>query len=98
MTNRTFDVRMPLGTFEGAGGLLTVLDTEESPLSKMQAARLTPGAREGRHWNRNEPSSVKTMNSEEGGCAVEDETAIPAGASPSRSADAHLEGPGRMLS
>jgi len=32
-----------------------VLDTEESPLSAMQASRLKPGAREGRLCSRNEP-------------------------------------------
>ncbi len=42
------------GTHEGAGGSLTVLDTEESPLSKMQAVRRKPEAREGRLCNRNE--------------------------------------------
>ena len=40
---------------EGAGGLLTVYDTEESPLSMMQAVWLKPEIREGRLCNRNEP-------------------------------------------
>ena len=40
---------------EGAGGSLTVLDTEESPLSAMQASRLKTGVREGRLCSRNEP-------------------------------------------
>ena len=42
-------------TYEGAGGSLTVLDTEESPLSAMQASRHKARAREGRLCNRNEP-------------------------------------------
>ena len=42
-------------TFEGAGGSLTVLDTEESPLSAMQASRHKAGVREGRLCSRNEP-------------------------------------------
>ena len=42
------------GMDEGAGGSLTVLDTEESPLSTMQAVRCKPEAREGRLCNRNE--------------------------------------------
>ena len=48
----------PIGcirTFEGAGGSLTVYDTEESPLSAMQASRHKAGVREGRHCSRNEP-------------------------------------------
>ena len=40
---------------EGAGGSLTVLDTEESPLSAMQASRHKAGVREGRLCSRNEP-------------------------------------------
>ncbi len=40
---------------EGAGGLLTVYDTEESPLSTMQAARRKSGVREGQLCSRNEP-------------------------------------------
>ena len=39
---------------EGAGGLLTVYDTEESPLSMMRVARRKSGIREGRLCNRNE--------------------------------------------
>ena len=42
-------------TFEGAGGSLTVLDTEESPLSAMQASRHKAGVREGRLCSSNEP-------------------------------------------
>ena len=83
---------------EGAGGLLTVFDTEESPLSEMRAAWLTPGAREGRLWNRNEPCGERTVIPLGGGFANMDETATPAGASPSRPAKQHLLGPGRMLS
>ncbi len=45
-------------TFEGAGGSLTVLDTEESPLSAMQASRHKAGVREGRLCSRNEPCQV----------------------------------------
>ena len=73
-------------------------DTEESPLSTMQAARLTPGAREGRLWNRNEPCCASTMNPKGRDCANPDETAIPAGASPSRPVKLHRQGPGRMQS
>ena len=40
---------------EGAGGSLSVYDTEESPLSKIQVVRRKPETREGRHCNRNEP-------------------------------------------
>ena len=40
---------------EGAGGLLTVYDTEESPLSAMQVVRRKSEVREGRLCNRNEP-------------------------------------------
>ena len=40
---------------EGAGGSLTVLDTEESPLSAMQASRHKARVREGRLCSRNEP-------------------------------------------
>ena len=78
--------------------MLTVFDTEESPLSKMRAAWLTPGAREGRLWNRNEPCGELTVNPKGGGFANMDETATPAGASPSRPVKQHLLGPGRMLS
>tara|TARA_B100001094_G_C18043875_1_gene726410 strand:- start:12 stop:284 length:273 start_codon:yes stop_codon:yes gene_type:complete len=39
---------------EGVGGSLTVYDTEESPLSKMQVVRCKPKAREGQLCNRNE--------------------------------------------
>ena len=42
-------------TYEGAGGSLTVLDTEESPLSAMQASRHKARVREGRLCSRNEP-------------------------------------------
>ena len=48
----------PIGcirTFEGAGGSLTVYDTEESPLSAMQASRHKARVREGRLCSRNEP-------------------------------------------
>ena len=41
--------------YEGAGGSLTVLDTEESPLSAMQASRHKARVREGRLCSRNEP-------------------------------------------
>ena len=40
---------------EGAGGSLTVYDTEESPLSNMRAVRFKPEVREDRLCNRNEP-------------------------------------------
>ena len=39
---------------EGAGGSLTVYDTEESPLSMMRVARRKSRVREGRLCNRNE--------------------------------------------
>ena len=40
---------------EDAGGLLTDFESEESPLSKMQAVRCKPEVREGRLCNRNVP-------------------------------------------
>ena len=45
---------------EGAGGLLTVYDTEESPLSMVQASHRKLRAREGRLCNRNEPYQVNS--------------------------------------
>ena len=53
---------------EGVGGLLTVFDTEESPLSTMQAPRLTSGAREGWLCFRNEPVRSRTMIPKGGDC------------------------------
>ena len=41
---------------EGVGGSLTVYDTEESPLSKMQVVRRKSESREGQLCNRNELS------------------------------------------
>ncbi len=58
-------------------------DTEESPLSKMQAVRLTSEIWEGRLCNRNEPCLACTMNPKGGDCQVMDGTSNPAGASPS---------------
>ena len=46
---------MHYGEDEGVGGSLTVPDTEESPLSKMQAVLFKPEVREGRLCNRNVP-------------------------------------------
>ena len=72
----------------GAGGLLTVFDTEESPLSAAQAVRRKPETREGRLWSRNEPAWVCTVNPEGRGCPPLAETSIPAGASPNSSVEA----------
>ena len=72
----------------GAGGLLTVFDTEESPLSAAQAVRRKPETREGRLWSRNEPAWACTVNPEGGGCPPLAETSIPAGASPNSSVEA----------
>lgn len=80
----TFDA----GGDAGAGGLLTVFDTEESPLSAAQAVRHKPEAREGRLWSRNEPAWVCTVNPEGRGCPPLAETSIPAGASPNSSVEA----------
>ena len=46
---------------EGAGGLLTVLNTEESPLSTTQVVRFTPEIRESRQCSRNELLRVCAM-------------------------------------
>ncbi len=83
---------------EGAGGPLTGLDPEESPLSIVRAARDDPGAREGRHCSRNERQWECTMMSQDGGFPTVDETSIPAGASPNRPFDAARIGPGRTHS
>ncbi len=68
---------------EGAGGSLTVYDTEESPLSKMQAVRLTSEIWEGRLCNRNELYQTSTVNPKGRDCLNVDGTSNPAGASPS---------------
>ena len=70
-------------SIEGAGGSLTVYDTEESPLSKMQAVRLTSEIWEGRLCNRNELHQSSTVIPEGRGCLNVDGTSNPAGASPS---------------
>ena len=72
----------------GAGGLLTVFDTEESPLSAAQAVWREPETREGRLWSRNEPAWVCTVNPRGRGCPPLAETSIPAGASPNSSVEA----------
>ena len=89
---------MPKDLLEGAGGSLTVYDTEESPLSKMQAVRLTPEIWEGRLCNRNERCKVCTMKLKDRDCLVVDETSNPAGASPNSPAYAARSGTGRTHS
>ncbi len=83
---------------EGAGGLLTVRDTEESPLSTTQVARFTPRIREGRPCRRNEPWQVCAMNPKGGGRLFTDGTNNPTGASPNSPVDERRRGAGRMLS
>ena len=83
---------------EGAGGLLTVQDTEESPLSTTQVARFTPRIREGRPCRRNEPLQVCAMNPKGRGRLLTDGTNNPAGASPNSPVDERRRGTGRMLS
>ena len=58
-------------------------DTEESPLSKMQAVRLTSEIWEGRLCNRNELYQTCTVNPKGRDCLNVDGTSNPAGASPS---------------
>ena len=58
-------------------------DTEESPLSKMQAVRLTPEILVGRLCIRNELHQMCTVNPKGRGCLIVDGTSNPAGASPS---------------
>ena len=83
---------------EGAGGLLTVPDTEESPLSTTQVARFTPRIREGRPCRRNEPGQVCAMNPKGRGRLLTDGTNTPTGASPNSPDDERRRGTGRMLS
>ena len=83
---------------EGAGGLLTVQDTEESPLSTTHVARFTPRIREGRQCRRNEPLQVCAMNPKGRGRLFTDGTNTPTGASPNSSVDERRRGTGRMLS
>ncbi len=73
-------------------------DTEESPLSTMQAPRFTSGAREGWLCFRNEPVRSRTMIPQGGDCHSLAETSNRAGASPNSSAEQHGRGTGRMLS
>ncbi len=73
-------------------------DTEESPLSTMQAPRFTSGTREGWLCFRNEPMQSSTVNPKGGDCLLLAETSNRAGASPNSSADQHERGTGRMLS
>jgi len=69
---------------EGVGGSLTEFDSEESPLSTVQAA--TQGSKQ--KWlgqcSRNERCKVCTMTLKDRDCLVVDETSNPAGASPNR--------------
>ena len=83
MCDREVHSKRAFRRFEGAGGSLTVYDTEESPLSKMQAVRLTPEIWEGRLCNRNELHQMCTVNPKGRGCLIVDGTSNPAGASPS---------------
>jgi len=83
---------------EGAGGPLTGLDPEESPLSLVRAAWDDPGVREGRHCSRNERQWACTMKSQDGDFPTVDETSTPAGASPNRPVDVARVGPGRTHS
>ena len=83
---------------EGAGGLLTVPDTEESPLSTTQVARFTPRIREGRPCRRNEPWQVRAMNPRGRDRLFTDGTNTPTGASPNSPVDERRRGTGRMLS
>lgn len=83
---------------EGAGGPLTGLDPEESPLSEVQTVRGNPDAREGRLCSRNEQCGGSTMMPRGGGFPTTDETNIPVGASPNRPVDAARRGSGRTHS
>ncbi len=83
---------------EGAGGLLTVLNTEESPLSTAQVVRFTPEIRESRQCSRNELLRVCAMIPKGRGRPYTDGTNIPTGASPNSPVDARRRGTGRMLS
>jgi len=83
LKNRGVHPKKAFGSNEGAGGSLTVYDTEESPLSKMQAVRLTSEIWEGRLCNRNELHQACTMNPQGRDCLIADGTNNPAGASPS---------------
>ena len=82
-SDREVHPKSALRRHEGAGGSLTVYDTEESPLSKMQAVRLTSEIWEGRLCNRNELYQTCTMNPKGRDCLNVDGTSNPAGASPS---------------
>ena len=83
---------------EGAGGLLTVLNTEESPLSTTQVVRFTPEIRESRHCSRNELLRVCAMIPKGRGRPHADGTNTPTGASPNSPDDVRRRGTGRMLS
>ena len=84
------------GTTEGAGGSLTVLDTEESPLSMMQAVRRKPEIREGRLCNRNE--LCREYGEPEGGRFPEHSWNEQPRWSKSKQACMASTGPGRMHS
>jgi len=75
-----------------------VYDTEESPLSTMQAPRFTSGAREGWLCLSNEPVQMCTMNPKGGDYLLLAETSNRAGASPNSSVEAYGRGTGRTLS
>ena len=83
---------------EGAGGLLTVLNTEESPLSTTQVVRFTPEIRESRQCSRNELLRVCAMIPKGRGRPHADGTNTPTGASPNSPVDVRRRGTGRMLS
>ena len=95
---RSIQMTRPYPVNEGAGGLLTVPDTEESPLSTTQVARFTPRVREGRPCRRNEPVQVCAMNPKGRGRLLTDGTNTPTGASPNSPEDERRRGTGRMLS
>jgi len=95
---RSIQMTRPYPVNEGAGGLLTVPDTEESPLSTTQVARFTPRIREGRPCRRNEPWQVCAMNLKGRGRLLTDGTNTPTGASPNSPDDERRRGTGRMLS
>lgn len=84
------------GTTEGAGGSLTVLDTEESPLSMMQVVRRKSEAREGRLCNRNE--LCRGYGEPEGGRFPEHSWNEQPRWSKSKQACMASTGPGRMHS
>jgi hypothetical protein len=74
-----------------------VYDTEESPLSMMEAARFTSGVREGRLCNRNEPHQSSTVNPKGRGCLNRGWNEHPRWSKSKQSRSSSV-GTGRMLS